>query len=95
MEIGGFRFEEQRHLHMTFTQAAHNRWKTVGAISAEFGTGGGCDWAFCFFQAHTAEFMDQVTKRSRAMFPLAGFVFSAACGHPISFDQAFQVKHVG
>jgi hypothetical protein len=42
MEIGCFRFEEQCHLHMTFTQAAHNRWKPVGVTLGDRGSGGGC-----------------------------------------------------
>ena len=41
-EIGCFSFEERLGVHMKITQAAHNRWKTVGTNSADDGSGGGC-----------------------------------------------------
>ena len=40
--IGCFSFGERHGVHMKITQAAHNHWKTVGTISAEYGFGGGC-----------------------------------------------------
>ena len=44
-EIGCFSFGERLGVHMKITQAAHNRWKTVGAISGDLGSGGGCQSA--------------------------------------------------
>ena len=41
-KIGRFSFEERLGVHTQTTHAAHNRWKSVGATSAEFGLGGGC-----------------------------------------------------
>ena len=44
-KIGCFSFEERLGVHMKVTQAAHNRWKTVGVNSGKFGSGGGCQLA--------------------------------------------------
>ena len=44
-KIGCFSFEERLGVHMKITRAAHSRWKTVGAISGDYGSGGGCQSA--------------------------------------------------
>ena len=41
-KIGCFSFGERLGVHIKITRAAHNRWKTVGRISGDLGSGGGC-----------------------------------------------------
>ena len=77
-KIGCFSFEERLGVHMKITQAAHNPRKTVGVVSGDLGSGGGCQKRWTIASSKACATIPPVAGIKRANQGFSGSVDPAA-----------------